>query len=302
MPSPQRITALVQGGSVSTDADAVVPWWSFAKTVLAGAALALVAEQRLRLDAPLRGRPFTLRQLLQHRAGLRCYGTLAAYHAAVAAGEAPWQAEAMLRQVDADTLAYAPGQGWGYSNIGYLLVRTLVEELTGAALGPALERLVFGPLGISGVTVAQAPEDLDATAWGNARRYHPGWVYHGLLVGPPGSAALLLHRLLGTDFLPSELVAAMQLAHPLGGAIPGRPWQTAGYGLGLMIGQGEPAGTYIGHTGGGPGSASAVYALAGNGTEGPSRRTAAAFAAVDDPGLVEAQAMRIAAGGSVREG
>lgn len=173
----QLITAFVQEDSVNTDADTPVPWWSYAKPVLAGAALSLVAAGRLQLDAPVRGKPFTLRQLLQHRAGLRCYGGLRAYHDAVAAGDAPWPVEDMLRRVDADTLAYEPGHGWGYSNVGYLLVRTLIEEASGAALSPALERLVFEPLGISGVTVAREPTDLDATAWGNARRYHPEWVY-----------------------------------------------------------------------------------------------------------------------------
>ena len=31
---------------------------------------------------------------------------------------------------------------------------------------------------------------------GSAEGYHPGWVYHGLLVGPVEDAALLLDRLL----------------------------------------------------------------------------------------------------------
>ena len=55
-----------------------VPWWSVTKTVTAAAVLALVGEGRLDLDAPLAGRAYTLRQLLQHRAGLRDYGPLPA--------------------------------------------------------------------------------------------------------------------------------------------------------------------------------------------------------------------------------
>ena len=160
----------------------------------------------------------------------------------------------MLRRVDANTLAYEPGHGWAYSNVGYLLVRNLIEHEAGTRLGPALERLVFGPLGICGVSVAQIPSDLDLTAWGNTRRYYPGWVYHGLLVGSPGAAALFLHRLLAGNLLPIDLLTAMQDGHRVGGAIPGRPWRTANYGLGLMLGQGEPPGQYVGHTGGGPGS------------------------------------------------
>lgn len=288
------ITATVRDDGIHADTGTAVPWWSYGKTVLAGAALALVAQGRLQLDQTLRGKPFTLRQLLQHRAGLPDYGALRAYHAAVAGGEHPWPVAEMLRRVQADTPAFEPGRGWGYSNVGYLLVRTLVEQAADAPLGLALERLVFGPLGVAGVTVAQGPADLDATAWGNARRYHPGWVYHGLLVGPAGAAALLLHRLLAGGLLSPGLLAAMLEAHPVGGPVPGRPWRTASYGLGLMIGEGEPPGRYVGHTGGGPGSTAAVYQLAAAGAEAQARCTAAAFAPLDEPGMAEAQAMTLA--------
>ena len=291
---PQVITALAREDGVHADTNMVVPWWSYAKTVLASAALALVAQRRFQLDEPVNGKPFTLRQLLQHRAGLPCYGTRRAYYEAVAAGQHPWDADEMLRRVGAGTLAYEPGHGWGYSNVGYLLVRNLIEREADALLGPALERLVFAPLGVSGVTVAQEPADLDATAWGNARRYHPGWVYHGLLVGPAGAAALFLHRLLAGDLLPPDLLTAMQASHPVDGVVPGRPWRATNYGLGLMIGQGEPPGEYVGHTGGGPGSTSAVYQLAAGTVEAHDRCTGAAFAPVDDPGMVEARALRLA--------
>jgi D-alanyl-D-alanine carboxypeptidase len=145
--------------------------------------------------------------------------------------------------------------------------------------------------------VARKPADRDATAWGNNRRYHPEWVYHGLLVGSASTAGLFLHRLLGGGLLPSDLLSEMQSAYPVGGAIAGRPWQTAGYGLGLMIGQGEPPGAYVGHTGGGPGSTSAVYRFAAGGADHHIRPTAAAFAPLDEPGVVEARAMEIASRG-----
>ena len=287
------ITAVVDGTGLRAEAETPVPWWSYGKTVLASAALVLVAQGRVHLDGPVHGEPFTLRQLLGHRAGLRCYGGLRAYHEAVAAGEQPWDVKEMLRRVDAGTLAYEPGHGWGYSNVGYLMVRDLIETAADMTLGSALDWLAFAPLGISGVAVARELADLDATAWGNTRRYHPGWVYHGLLVGPPGAAALFLHRLLAGHLLPPDLLAAMLDAYPVGGAVPGRPWTAAGYGLGLMIGQREPPGEYVGHTGGGPGSTSAVYQFAGAPPE--ARRTAASFAPVDDPAVVEARALAVAA-------
>ena len=282
------ITAVLRDSVPSVDSDLPAPWWSFGKTVLASAALVLVAQGRLRLDEPLPGRPFTLRQLLGHRAGLRCYGGLREYHAAVAAGEQPWSLDELLRRVRAEELAYEPGSGWAYSNVGYALVRTLIEQAAGEPLGPALQRLIFAPLGVAGVFVAEEPADLDGSAWGNARRYHPGWVYHGLLVGPASAAVSFLDRLLSGRPLPPGLLAAMRDAHPVDGTDPGRPWRTTNYGLGLMIGEGELPGTYVGHTGGGPGRTAAVS---------PGRFTAAAFAPVDEPGVVEKRAMALAHSG-----
>ena len=58
------------GGPESCADQARVPWWSFTKTALAAAALQLVARGQLGLDDRIDGRPYTLRQLLQHRAGV----------------------------------------------------------------------------------------------------------------------------------------------------------------------------------------------------------------------------------------
>ena len=77
---------VVEGGAiVHAEGDrSDVPWWSVTKTAIAAAALTLVGEGRLDLDAPFAGRAYTLRQLLQHRAGLRDYGAMPAYQEAVA--------------------------------------------------------------------------------------------------------------------------------------------------------------------------------------------------------------------------
>lgn len=291
------ITASIENGDVRTDGNARVPWWSFTKTVLASAALALVAADKATLDQPLRGKPFTLRHLLQHRAGLPDYGSLQAYHEAVAGGEHPWPVEEMLQRATADALLFEPGKGWAYSNIGYLLVRRLIEEAADAPLPRALERLVFAPLGICDVAVTQQPGELDATAWGNKRRYHPGWVYHGLVIGAAESAVLLLHRLLAGGLLPAALLEEMCTPHPVGGAVPGRPWTEVGYGLGLIIGLGMPPARYIGHTGGGPGSTAAVFQHVPEDDESGARCTGAAFAPLDDPRVVEERAMALAFGG-----
>jgi CubicO group peptidase (beta-lactamase class C family) len=265
-----------EGAVVASNGDAAdIPWWSFTKTVLAAAALALVRDGRLVLDEQLSTRPYTLRQLLQHRAGLTEYGRLRAYHEAVERNDDAWPADEMLARTEAEHLIYEPGQGWEYSNIGYFHVRRLIERETRSPLDVAMTNLVLAPLGVDGVRLVTERKDFSST-------YDPKWVYHGLLVGPLDSAARLLQRLLTGDLLPRHLLSAMLDQYPVGRPIAGRPWKTPSYGLGLMIGETTSGELIAGHTGGGPGSAIAVY----HRLDRPAG-TAAAFAAGGDDASVE---------------
>lgn len=283
--------AIVEAGRIVRNdvAEIVVPWWSFTKTLIAAAALALVRDGALRLDDELPGRPYSLRLLLQHRAGLDDYGGLKRYHDAVSRDEAAWPWQTMMQAVGAERLRFEPGRGWRYSNIGYLIARQHLEALCGENLEALLRRLVFDSLGIAAPRVAMTRGDLDGVMLGSIRSYDPQWVYHGLVVGPLHDAALLLHRLLTTDFLPADLRAEMTSGWPLGGAIEGRPWRTTAYGLGVMTGTGPENSRVIGHTGGGPGSVIAVY----HHPDATTPFTAAAFSSGEDAGRVESEAMAL---------
>lgn len=272
---------------------AVVPWWSFTKTLIAAAVLRLAERRRLTLDERLDGLPFTLRQLMQHRAGVGNYGQMAAYHQAVARGDEPWSEDEFLVRVPADQLLYPPGEGWAYSNIGYLLLRRLLVRRSGVAFAELLHDLVLSPLGLPRARLAETPADMRDTVFDDGSGYDPRWVSHGTVVGPVAEAALALDRLLGGDFLEPMTLRAMLDAHPLGGPLPGRPWLTTGYGLGLMMGTMQGAGVerplaVAGHSAGGPGSAGAVYRTLVDGE----RRTAAVFVAGTDEGPAEAIALR----------
>jgi CubicO group peptidase (beta-lactamase class C family) len=267
-----------------------VPWWSFTKTALATAALRLVAQGRFWLDEPFDGRPYTLRQLLQHRAGVPDYGGLPSYHAAVQRGEKPWDVGQLLDRVDADRLDFEPGNGWRYSNVGYFFIRRKIEEATGHDIGSALQHLVFDALGLKSVQIVSSADDLANTAWGNQVGYDPGWVYHGLLAGTADDAVRFLHKLMLGDVLPGELLTEMTKCVPLGGPLPNRPWETTGYGLGLMIGRMASAGAAFGHSGAGAGSVSAVYHFGSRTTP----ITLAAFAEADSEGVTEYEVARLA--------
>jgi CubicO group peptidase (beta-lactamase class C family) len=282
---------LVEGSSV-----APAPWWSFSKTLIAACALRLVEQGRLELDSRVTGSPYTLRQLLQHRAGVGNYGELADYHAAVARRDSPWSEAELLARVPPDRLLFAPEGGWAYSNVGYLIVRRLIEAACGERLATALHRLVLHPLGLEAARLAETTADMDATAFAGGHGYDPGWVYHGTVVGPVAEAALALHRLLDGALLRPASLAAMLRRHPLGGPLPDRPWQTTGYGLGLMIGTmrgPRPVGPVevAGHSAGGPGSVGAVYRAASAGS------TAAVFLAGASEGAAEDRALALLTAG-----
>ncbi len=270
--------------TLSLQAEPLVPWWSFTKTVLAATALTLVRDGRLDLDTALPGNVFTLRQLLRHEAGLADYGELPEYHAAVANHESAWAAEELMQRLDGHRLRYSPGAGWRYSNVGFMLVARLIERALDLPLEEGVSRQVLLPLGISASRFATERAELSGDYLGNALNYDPRWVYHGLLIGPVSQAAFFLDRLLAGELLPANLLEEMQSTRVLGGPISGRPWVTPGYALGLMRGSIEGGLTLAGHTGCGPGSVVAVYRCA----IGDAAACCAVFSPGADEGGIEA--------------
>lgn len=269
------------------DADIVVPWWSFTKTLIAATALTMVRDGELALDHLMPGEAFTLRQLLQHRSGLADYGSVRAYHAAVARQEDAWPVDRLLASVASLHSAHAPG-GFVYSNVGYLLVRQHLEDLSGLTLDALMRRRLFEPLDVRGPRIASARSDLDHVQMGGAQSYDPRWVYHGLAVGTLRDAATLLHRLLTTELLPMALRAEMSDGIAVGDPGEGRPWRHAAYGLGVMTGITTSGTRVIGHTGGGPRSGIALYHF-------PEQvsTTVAVFAPGDTAGDIEANAFKL---------
>lgn len=261
------LSSLVSNGLLQTPdrLEPMVPWWSFIKTVLAATALSLVRDGLIRLDDPVLDQPFTLRQLLRHGAGLADYGELAQYHAAVSNNEPAWPANEMMQRLNGAQLRYSPGTGWRYSNVGYWFIARLIERLTDLTLDEAVIQRALCPLGLSNVRFAKTRADLQATHTASSSNCDPAWVYHGLLIGP-------------------GLLLEMQTARRLGGPIPGRPWITPGYGLGVMQGSIDGGYSLCGHTGCGPGSVIAVYRVC----DRDASACSAVFAAGASEGAVEA--------------
>tara|TARA_B000000460_G_C21509316_1_gene390178 strand:+ start:152 stop:676 length:525 start_codon:yes stop_codon:yes gene_type:complete len=140
-----------------------------------------------------------------------------------------------------------------------MLARERVEDCSGRSFACLVKELICEPLNLGSIALASTREDFARVHWQAATKYHPGWVYHGCLIGTASDAARLLHALFTFRLLNSATLAEMLQRYPLGGAIGGRPWTEHGYGLGLMSGRVGVVGSAIGHSGGGPFCVNAVY-------------------------------------------
>lgn len=103
-------------------------------------------------DLPSAQRAVTLRQLMTHTGGVRCYldhSVLNGY-----ASMPPGVADRI--QWRQDTLNFEPGKGSAYSNGGYLLLTRVIERASGEAFGDALRQRLFGPAGMRSTTVQRS--------------------------------------------------------------------------------------------------------------------------------------------------
>ncbi len=243
------VVAVGADGEITGDRAARYPIYSVTKTAVAAAVLLLVREGAVELAS--------VQRLLDHTSGVRDYGALLEYHEAVRThpGSA-WDDDEFLARTAAAGPSFEPGKGWAYSNTGYLLLRRLLDEHGGLA--------AFLPrLGLAGATVAERTDDLDAAVPAPSALlldgvddvrtvYDPCWVGHRTILARA-------EDLLGFwRYLPAEMLDLRSFVR-VGADAPG--FVQPSYGLGVMADPGSALGTIVGHGGGGPGYAAAVFSV-----------------------------------------
>ena len=158
----------VAGGTVTEDT--LFQAGSVSKPVAAVAALRLVEEGRLSLDADVRaqltswvlpdngllaGHPVTLRGLLSHTAGTNVSG-MNGYEAGA---PLPTTAQILDGLPPANTAAVRvearPGAQWRYSGGGYVVAQALMMDATGETFPELMDRLVLRPAGMTGSSYRQ---------------------------------------------------------------------------------------------------------------------------------------------------
>jgi D-alanyl-D-alanine carboxypeptidase len=290
--------------------------YSITKTLTAAIVLRLVADGLLALDDDVREYlphlplPATIevRQVLNHTSGLPDYGASRTYQDAVRRGpEEVWPADEFLAQTLPHGLRFPPGRGWAYSNVGYLLLKLLIECVTGQRFAAAVQTYIAAPLGLRRTSVVETLADQarltpgyttffsdDDTLEDVRDHYHPGWVAHGVVAATALETAQAIDAIVSGNLLTPELRATMltPVAVPVTHPFFRRP----AYGLGVMLDSHSPWGVLAGHGGSGPGyDLGALHAT----DVGGSRVTAVALANRDvpDAGLRLAHDLIAAAGG-----
>ncbi len=282
------------GLAVITDAGAATAWvpkstpeepaylaYSITKIFIASLVLMLRDEGRLSLDDRMarwlpglaEAERISLRRLLDHTAGVPDYGGLSAYHEDLRASPtSPWSFERYVAETLEKGLSFEPGNGWAYSNPGYLLLRTVAERAAGRRLAELIAERITRPLGLARTFVPESIEDLaslapamsqalspDGTSRDVRSVYHPGWVSHGVVASTPSEIVRFFDALARGRLISPASVQEMTVAVPVPAAAG--PWGRPGYGLGIMVDAASRWRLVWGHNGSGPGySTSALHA------------------------------------------
>src|SRR5262245_44304326 len=131
--------------------------YSITKTFTAALVLLLRDAGRVRLDDRLarwfpridRADRISLRQLLDHTAGIPDYAGLTAYHDAVRTSPSvAWTFDRFAAETFDQGLQFEPGAAWAYSNPGYMLVKRIVEEVASRPYPALVVDLIAQPLGL----------------------------------------------------------------------------------------------------------------------------------------------------------
>jgi CubicO group peptidase (beta-lactamase class C family) len=126
---------------------------STTKPLVATAIMMLVQDKKLDLedkiskylpDAPDSWKAVTIRHLLTHTSGIKCYLTDMRH-------DFPndTSLDQFVQVVSKEPLKFAPGEKWSYSNTGFVLLGMIIQKVTGRTFDAFLDARVFEPLGMT---------------------------------------------------------------------------------------------------------------------------------------------------------
>lgn len=145
---------------------------SVGKQFTAMAVMMLVEEGKIGLDdkiakylgeVPSAWRNVTVRHLLTHTGGLTDYPEGFDFRK-------DYTEDELLKRAKEVPTAFAPGEKWSYSNLGYVTLGAIVRKASGKFYGDYLKERVFGPLGMTTARVISETDIVPNRAAGYALR------------------------------------------------------------------------------------------------------------------------------------
>ncbi len=142
---------------------------SVTKTMAATVVLQLVDEGKLSLDDTLAetmpeisafpyAEEMTIRQMLGMRSGAFDYlGDPSVFQGVVQDPTRPWTPDELIDTSLANEPAFAPGEGFAYSNTNYILLGMIVEKVTEQPIAGTFRQRLFDPLGMAQTSL---PDDV----------------------------------------------------------------------------------------------------------------------------------------------
>jgi D-alanyl-D-alanine carboxypeptidase len=141
--------------------DTVFELASVTKQFTATAIMVLVEEGKLQLDDPITShlppapetwKSITVRQLLTHTAGFPGLDT--GFQSLRTGGpRLNYSTAEMFDAATKDTLSFAPGERWQYSDVGYFLLGMIIERTSGRRYREFLEERFFKSLGMTATSL-----------------------------------------------------------------------------------------------------------------------------------------------------
>ncbi len=262
---------------------------SIGKSFVAATVLSLVQDNRVNPDDPistwLGDRPWfdrlpnhdsiTLRQLLNHTSGIANHVELDAFAGDLSKRwqwlQNPFTPEELVAYVLDRPALFAAGEGWAYSDTGYILAGMIIERVTGHRYEEKLRRRFLVPLALNhtdpsnqrqlpGLVPGYTSSDnifglpVKTTVSDGVMAWHPGieWTGGGL-ISNPRDLVKWAKVLFEGDAMSGNYVDDLLRPVPVSKTRPG-----LFYGLGVTIAKNNPLGPVYGHKGWIPGYISSM--------------------------------------------
>ena len=216
----------------------------------------------------------TLRHLLTHRSGLPNHVYMDAFAEEVKKRMTdhtlPISPDSLVQFVLDEEPLFKAGEGWAYTDTGYILVGLIIEEATGRDIYSIIEEQFLAPLNLHstspsdryvlpGLAAGYAAENslgfpVKTTTPGGRMVWHPGieWTGGGL-ISTSADLASWGAKLFGGDALPEEALALLLDAKPVDPST-----DEILYGMGVAAYKNGAYGTVYGHRGWIPGYTSSL--------------------------------------------